>query len=98
MKCNNDCFNCIYDDCIQPDVTDEDIQEAESRDSGIKLERLPETKKEKKKRIRKYDPAKRREQYLRNKAKYPYDPVKKHEQYLKYKQRRIIDAQWQEDV
>lgn len=31
-KCNRDCFNCIYEDCIINTITKEEREESEKRD------------------------------------------------------------------
>lgn len=32
MKCNHDCFNCIYPDCIEDGLTAEEVKAANERD------------------------------------------------------------------
>lgn len=33
-KCNRDCFNCIFDDCIMENITSEEREEAKERDKN----------------------------------------------------------------
>lgn len=39
MKCNRDCFNCIYEDCIQDDVSDEERAFINSQDRSLRNQR-----------------------------------------------------------
>lgn len=32
MVCNRDCFDCVYADCVQDELSDEDRQEIRNRD------------------------------------------------------------------
>ena len=44
MKCDRDCFNCPYPDCIEDEMAAEDYDEARARDREIIF---PKTRKEK---------------------------------------------------
>ena len=45
MKCNRDCFNCVFEDCIEDELTHEDYKQEAALEKEILF---PKTAKEKK--------------------------------------------------
>ena len=45
MKCNRDCFNCVFDDCIEDELSHEDYKQEAALEKEILF---PRTAKEKK--------------------------------------------------
>lgn len=55
MSCNNDCFNCIYSDCIEDRLTKEEIGKQDALDKEIRFLRLDTNEQKKKKSQKKYE-------------------------------------------
>ena len=62
MNCNHDCFNCPYPDCIEDEITDEEVELSEMRDGKVAeiIKALPKVEQKK---------IRDREYYLRNREK-----------------------------
>lgn len=96
VKCDGDCLNCKFDDCI---ASTKDILVMESQEKGYYtgLGTIDELSDEQKKYLKKRDRvlAKAKADYVANKEKYR---KRNREQYLKRKEDRIARAiQWQKE-
>lgn len=36
MKCNHDCLHCLYPDCIDDEITDEELLAVDALDTGLR--------------------------------------------------------------
>ena len=90
MKCDRDCFNCPYPDCIEDEMTAEDYDEARERDKEILFRKSGKQKKIAAKQ-KAYREANREEIAAKQKAYYEANREKYNAYMRDYRKKRRLD-------
>lgn len=69
MKCNHDCFNCVYEDCINDVLTPEELHEANKRDAKFNIVFTEDCKKRWEQKNKKKISERKHQWYLLNKER-----------------------------